>query len=129
MKKTLLLLLLSLAIVACSTQRPTVAERIVRDTVYYANVLHDSVYVSHWLTTDRTRDTLLIMQHDTLIKKRSVHDTIHVYHYDSIPYPVTIEKREEVPRPLHLIDYLAYASLVILLILILHKLRQMCVFR
>ena len=122
MKKILILLLL-LVSTACSTERQVITEKIVRDTVYHTNVIMDSVYVSHWQLTDRTTDTLLIQQHDTLIKRQRVHDTIYIARIDSIPYPVTITKREEIPRPLNVFDYLAYGSLAIVLIYCLRKLK------
>ena len=111
-----LLLLFSIVFTACSSPRQVVTEKIVRDTVFHTKVLMDSVYVSHWQLTDRTTDTLLIQQHDTLIKRQRVHDTIYIARIDSVPYPVTIMKREEVPRTLGFIDYLAYGSLFIVLI-------------
>lgn len=121
----LLLLLLSLALVACRSAEQVVTEKIVRDTVYHSNVIMDSVYVSHWQYTDRTTDTLLIQQHDTLVKKLRVHDTIYIARIDSIPYPVTIMKREEVPRPLHVIDYIAYGSLLLVLCWALWKIKKL----
>lgn len=114
MKKTiptLLLLLVSWLFAACSSPQQVVTEKIVHDTVFHTNVIMDSVYVSHWQLTDRTTDTLLIQQKDTIVKKLRVHDTIYISRTDSIPYPVTIMKREEVPRSLGFIDIAAYISL------------------
>lgn len=116
-----LLLLLS----ACRTHYETLIERFVeQDTVYQDRIVYDSVYISHTSLTDRTADTILIKENDTIVRYKLLHDSIREVRIDSIPYIVTITKREEIPRPRTLIDWLSYASLAILTILIYRKLRQ-----
>ena len=112
-----------LLLCSCRSPQVVVEHRVERDTVYKSIVCFDSTYVSHDVWADRSKDTILIREHDTEYRYRLLHDTIREVRIDSIPYPVTITKREEVPRPLNVFDYLAYGSLFIVLIYLYKKLK------
>ena len=110
-----------LLLCSCRSPQVVVEHRVERDTVYKSIVCFDSTYVSHDVWADRSKDTILIREHDIEYRYRLLHDTIREVRIDSIPYTVTITKREEVPRPLNVFDYLAYCSLIILCVICLRK--------
>ena len=119
MKMKLFFLLLCLC--SCRSPQVVVEHRVERDTVYKSIVCFDSTYVSHDVWADRSKDTILIREHDIEYRYQLLHDTIREVRIDSIPYPVTITKREEIPRPRSWLDYLAYGSLAIVLIYLYRK--------
>lgn len=102
------------------------------DTLYINNVQYDSIYVSQDLFTDRSKDTILIRQHDVEYRYKMIRDTIErvkieVIH-DSIPYEVRIETVKEVPRPKtwfdHLCRYAFFFMLGAILLLAYRRLRK-----
>lgn len=97
-----------LALMSCSVTKTIPAETVKEvtrtDTLYINNVQYDSIYVSQDLFTDRSKDTILIRQHDVEYRYKMLRDTIErvkieVVH-DSIPYEVRIKERVEVEKPM-----------------------------
>lgn len=90
----------------------TVKEVTRTDTLYINNVQYDSIYVSQDLFTDRSKDTILIRQHDVEFRYKLLRDTVERVKIevvrDSIPYEVRIETIKEVPRKRNWFDILCY---------------------
>ncbi len=109
----------------CRTSQELLIESCVeRDTLYQDRILYDSVYIAHEAYTDRTKDTLLIKEKDIEVRYKLIHDSIRVVCIDSIPYTVTITKREEIPRHRNWFDWLSYSALAILTIYALYRLKR-----
>ena len=97
----------------------TIKEVNIHDTLVIHDVKYDSIYVSQDKYVDRSRDTLLIREQNTIYKYRLLRDTIEkvkleVIH-DSIPYEVRITEKVEVTRPPTLFDSLCRYSFFFLL--------------
>lgn len=90
----------------------TIKEVNVHDTLVIHDVQYDSVYVSQDKYTDRSSDTLLIKETNTVYKYKLLRDTIERVKLevirDSIPYEVRITEVKEVPRKRNWIDHLCY---------------------
>ena len=88
----------------------TVKEVYLHDTLVIRDIKFDSIYVNHDLLTDRSRDTVLIRETNTIYKYQMLRDTIERVKIetirDSIPYEVKIIETKDVPRPLTWFDHL-----------------------
>lgn len=106
---------------SCSVTRTVPVETIKEvtrtDTLYINNVQYDSIYVSQDIFTDRSKDTILIRQHDVEYKDKLIRDTIErvkiEIQRDSIPYEVRIETIKEVPRKHNWLDISAYTWMIV----------------
>lgn len=80
------------------------------DTIYLNSIRFDSIYASHELLTDRSKDTILIRETNTEYRYKLLRDTIEHINVevirDSIPYEVTITQVKEITRPLTWFDHL-----------------------
>lgn len=118
---------LCLLLTSCgASKQVTVVDRTTHDTLYINKVQYDSIYVSQDLFTDRSKDTILIRQHDVEYRYKLLRDTIErvkieVVH-DSIPYEVRIETIKEVPRKRNILDYISYACFGLLIGCVLTRL-------
>ena len=78
----------------------TIRDHQVHDTIFINNVQYDSIYVSQDRFIDRSKDTILIRQHDVEYRYKLLRDTIqHIkleVRHDSIPYEVRITEVKEV---------------------------------
>lgn len=87
------------------------------NTIYLSNVQYNSIYVSQDLFTDRTKDTILIRQHDVEYRYKMIRDTVErvkiEIQRDSIPYEISIETIEEVPRKRNWFDISAYTWMIV----------------
>lgn len=109
-----LLIFILLVCCSCSITRTVPIETIRTetkvDTIYLSNIQYDSIYVSQDLFTDRSKDTILIRQHDVEYRYKLIRDTIErvkiEIQCDSIPYEVRIETIKEVPRKRNWFDIL-----------------------
>lgn len=109
----------------------TIKEIYLHDTLVVRDIQYDSTYVSHDLLTDRSRDTLLIRETNTIYKYKMLRDTIEriklEVRHDSIPHEVRITEVKQVKyippwiKPLALIGII---SLLALLIYIFTKLKH-----
>lgn len=92
----------------------TIKEVTHTDTLYINNVQYDSIYVSQNRYTDRSKDTILIRQHDIEYRYRLLRDTIEriklEVRHDTIPYEVRITEVKEVKHIPPWIQYLAWAG-------------------
>lgn len=96
----------------------TIRDHQVHDTLYINNVQYDSIFISQKTYTDRTKDTLLIRQHDIEYRYKLLRDTIYRTKVetvrDSIPYEVRIIESKETPYKRHWLDWVSDISFVIL---------------
>lgn len=130
--------ILALLLTSCSSIRrveaipiETINEVLKTDTIYINNVQYDSIYVSQDKFIDRTKDTLLIRQHDVEYRYKLLRDTIYKTKIeilrDSIPYEVRITEIKEVKhippwiKPFALIGTI---TVLVLLIYIFTKLKR-----
>lgn len=99
----------------------TIKETTRTDTIYINNVQYDSIYVSQNRYIDRTKDTLLIRQHNIEYRYKLLRDTIYRTKIeivtDSIPYEVRIIETKVMPNKRHWIDWISDISFVILILL------------
>lgn len=130
--------ILALLLTSCSTIRrvqtvpiETIKEITRTDTIY-SNTLHfDSTYVSHDLLIDRSKDTILIKETNTLVKYQIFRDTIEriklEVRHDSIPYEVRIIETKQVkyiPPWTKALAYIGSISILVLLIYTFTKLKR-----
>lgn len=107
-------LIICLACCSCGSTKvvpiETIHEVLKTDTLYINNVQYDSIYVSRDKFIDRTKDTILIRQHDVEYRYKLLRDTIErikfEVRHDSIPYEIRITETIEVPRKPTWYDYL-----------------------
>lgn len=120
---------------ACGTTKTvpveTIKEIYLHDTLVVRDIQYDSTYVSHDLLTDRSRDTFLIRETNTIYKYKMLRDTIEriklEVRHDSIPYEVRITEVKQVkyiPPWINPIAFIGAISLLVLLIYIFTKLKQ-----
>ena len=118
--------ILALLLTSCSSIRrvqtipiETIKEITRTDTLYINNVQYDSIYISQDKFIDRTKDTILIRQHDVEYRYKLLRDTIEriklEVRHDSIPYEVRITETIEVPRKLTWYDHTARATFWLLI--------------
>lgn len=97
----------ALLLTSCSSMRrvqtvpvETIKELTRTDTLYINTFHFDSTYVSHDLLTDRSKDTILIRETNTVMKYQVLKDTIEriklEVRHDSIPYEVRITEIKDV---------------------------------
>lgn len=114
-----------IALEGCRPSQEILIERYAeRDTLYLDRFHYDSVYIAHDVFTDRTKETLYVKEKDIEVRYKLIHDSIRVVCIDSIPYTVTITKREEIPRHRNWFDWLSYSALAILTIYALYRLKR-----
>lgn len=120
-KVSVIIIVIVLALVCCSCGSTkaiqtipveTIKEVNIHDTLVIHDVQYDSVYVSQDKYTDRSLDTLLIKETNTVYKYKLLRDTIERVKLevirDSIPYEVRITEVKEVPRKRTWMDHLCY---------------------
>ena len=126
MKKPFIILFTLLVCCSCGSTKDiptipveTVKEVYLHDTLVVRDIQFDSIYVNHDLLTDRSRDTVLIRETNTIYKYQMLRDTIERVKIetirDSIPYEVKIIETKDVPRPLTWFDHLTRACFWFLL--------------
>lgn len=123
---------------SCSTSRrvqtvpiETIKEISRTDTIYINNVQYDSIYVSQDKFIDRTKDTILIRQHDVEYRYKLLRDTIEriklEVRHDSIPYEVRIIETKQVkyiPPWTKALAYIGSITILVLLIYTITKLKR-----
>ena len=62
-----------------------------RDTCYTCTLQYDSIYISTDKYVDRSKDAVLIQQHDVEYRYKLLHDTIKEVRIDSIPVIQEVE--------------------------------------
>lgn len=115
--KNLLLVLLILFSIACSTTRTVEVPIETVRTEYINKIQYDSVYIKDSIDKFIKEDTVYLYKQHTLFKYKYFTDT--VVKIDSIPYPVTIETVKEVNVLRWYQEALMYAGILFILIMIL----------
>lgn len=99
------------------------------DTIYLNTFHFDSTYVSHDLLTDRSKDTVLIKETNTLIKYQLLRDTIEriklEVRHDSIPYEVRIIETKHVKYIPPWIKPLALIGIIAILVLLIYTFKKL----
>lgn len=136
LRKLVLAFLLAMSTPSCSTQQVAQRETISRDfdahTAHYDSLLltrqqYDSIYVEHQRWMDADRDTVWVREREVKYRYKYLHDTLSTVRRDTVIQEVAEVREVEVerltPRPLRWYDYVAYASLLLLLVLLLGRIR------
>lgn len=121
-------LIICLACYSCGSTKvvpiETIRDHQVHDTLYINNVQYDSIYISQDKFIDRTKDTILIRQHDVEYRYKLLRDTIeHIkleVRHDSIPYEVRIIETKQVKYTPPWVKPLATIGAVTILILLIY---------
>ena len=120
---------LALSTASCSTSRvqsSSVRDSVVvrHDTVFTSRFLYDSTYVDRYHTMIANDSVVFV--HDSVVqyKYRTKHDSIYINKTDTVFVRRNITKTKEVPRKRTWFDYISYAALGILLILIIRKVKS-----
>lgn len=107
----------SLLAAGCGSHRTAVTavpvETVVRDTLSLSSMRYDSIFICKDAYTDRSRDTILMRERTIEHRYRVLRDTVRLVRRDSVPYEVRVTEYRDVPRRSSLIDYVAYAVLVL----------------
>lgn len=122
------ILIICLACCSCGSTKVVPLESIrdhqVHDTIYINNVQYDSIYVSQDKFIDRTKDTILIRQHDVEYRYKLLRDTIEriklEVRHDSIPYEVRITEIKQVKYIPSWIKTLAIIGIIGILVLLIY---------
>jgi len=77
---------------------PVTQEHTVHDSIYFTQVVRDSIYSHDSIYIKDKGDTVLIERWHTKYKEKIVHDTTYIAKVDSIPVPYEVTK--EVPAEL-----------------------------
>lgn len=123
-----LFLIICLVCCSCGSTKvvplETIRDHQVHDTIYINNVQYDSIYVSQDKFIDRTKDTILIRQHDVEYRYKLLRDTIEriklEIRHDSIPYEVRIIETKQVKYTPPWVKTLAIIGSITILVLLIY---------
>lgn len=126
-------LIICLACCSCGSTKVVPLETIhtvtKSDTLYINNVQYDSIYVSQYRYTDRSKDTVLICQHDVEYRYRLLRDTIYKtkieIQHDTIPYEVRITEVKEVKYIPPWIKPFALIGIITILVLLIYTITKL----
>lgn len=76
---------------SCRTMQP-LPPVVKTDSVYIRQIEYDSIYIDRSHETDRSRDTVRILDRITEYRYKLLRDTLTIQHTDSIPYRVEVVK-------------------------------------
>lgn len=127
--KIALALMLALSIASCSTTRvhtSAVQDSIVmvHDTIFTARLQFDSTFHDRYHSVIAIDSIVYVRDSVVLYKYKVKHDSVFVHKTDTAFVKHTEVKRIEVPRKRTWFDHVAYAALVILIILLIRKIRK-----
>lgn len=128
--------ILALILTSCSSMRrvqtipvETIKEVTRIDTLYINNVQYDSIYISQDRYTDRSKDTILIHQHDVEYRYKLLRDTIERIKFDirhdSIPYEVRITEIKEVKYIPPWIKTFAIIGIITILVFLIYTITKL----
>lgn len=131
LKRLVLAFLLAMSTPSCSTQQVAQRETAIRDfearassndSLLLSRQQYDSIYIEHQRWIDYDRDTVWVEEREVKYRYKYVHDTLSIVRTDKLIREVAqvreVEVEKMTPRPLRWYDYLAYASLLILVVLL-----------
>ena len=124
-----LVLMLALSTASCSTTRvqsSSVRDSVVvkHDTVFTSRFLYDSTYIDRWHTMIANDSVVFV--HDSIVqyKCRTKHDSIYINKTDTVYVKRNVTKTKLVPRKRTWFDWLSYAALAVLLLLLATKAKR-----
>lgn len=137
LKRLVLAFLLAMSTPSCSTQHVAKCETSIRDfearassydSLLLSRQQFDSIYIEHQRWIDYNRDTVWVEEREVKYRYKYLHDTLSIVRRDTLIREVAqmreVEVEKMTPRPLRWYDYLAYASLLILVMLLFLRIRS-----
>lgn len=138
LKRLVLAFLLAMSTPSCSTQqvaqRETISKEFDAHAAHYDSLLKtrqqfDSIYIEHQRWIDYGNDTVWVEEREVKYRYKYLHDTLSIVRRDTLIREVAqvreVEVEKMTPRPLRWYDYLAYASLLILVMLLFLRIRSL----
>ena len=136
LRKLVLAFLLAMSTPSCSTQKVAQRETSIRDfnarassydSLLLSRQQYDSIYIEHQRWIDAARDTVWIREQEVKYRYKYLHDTLSTVRTDTLIREVAqvreVEVERQTPRPLRWYDYVAYASFLLLVVLLLGRIR------
>lgn len=137
LKRLVLAFLLAMSTPSCSTQHVAQCETSISDfnarassydSLLLSRQQFDSIYIEHQRWIDYDRDTVWVEEREVKYRYKYLHDTLSIVRRDTLIREVAqvreVEVEKMTPRPLRWYDYLAYASLLILVMLLFLRIRS-----
>lgn len=137
LKRLVLAFLLAMSTPSCSTQQVAQRETAIRDfnarassndSLLLSRQQFDSIYIEHQRWIDYNRDTVWVEEREVKYRYKYLHDTLSIVRRDTLIREVAqvreVEVERQIPRPLRWYDYVAYASLLILVMLLFLRIRS-----
>ena len=118
---------LALSMASCRTVRENISLRdsivVIHDTVFTARLQYDSTSRDHYHSVIAVDSVIFI--HDSVVhyRLRTKHDSIYINKTDTVFVKRNVVKTREVPRKRTWFDYISYAALGILAIMLVRKAR------
>ena len=119
---------LALSTASCSTSRENISQRdsvaLRHDTVFTSRFLYDSTYIDRYHTMIANDSVVFV--HDSVVhyKCRTKHDSIYINKTDTVFVRRNVTKTREVPRKRTWFDWLRYAALALLAIMLVMKMKS-----
>ena len=136
LKRLVLAFLLAMSTPSCSTQQVAQHETAIsdfetrassNDSLLLSRQQYDSIYIEHQRWIDYDRDTVWVEEREVKYRYKYLHDTLSIVRRDTLIREVAqvreVEVKRLTPRPLRWYDYLAYASLLLLVMLLFYRIR------
>lgn len=136
LRRLVLAFLLAMSTPSCSTQQVAQRETAIKDfetrassndSLLPSRQQYDSIYIEHQRWIDYERDTVWVEEREVKYRYKYVHDTLSIVRQDTLIREVAqvreVEVERRIPRPLRWYDYVAYASLLLLLVLLFCRIR------
>lgn len=136
LKRLVLAFLLAMSTPSCSTQHVAQCETSISDfnarassydSLLLSRQQFDSIYIEHQRWIDYDRDTVWVEEREVKYRYKYLHDTLSIVRRDTLIREVAqvreVEVVRQVARPLRWYDYVAYASLLLLVILLFCRIR------
>lgn len=136
LRRLVLAFLLAMSTPSCSTQQVAQRETSIKDfnavassydSLLLSRLQYDSIYIEHQRWIDYGNDTVWVEEHEVKYRYKYQHDTLSIVRRDTVIREVAqvreVEVVRQVARPLRWYDYVAYASLLLLLVLLFCRIR------
>ena len=122
-------MMLVLSTASCSTTRVQTSSArdsvvVKHDTVFTSRFQYDSTYIDRYHTMIANDSVVFV--HDSIVqyKCRTKHDSIYINKTDTVFVRRDVVKTREVPRKRTWFDWLSYAALVLLAIMLVRKVKS-----
>lgn len=91
------------------------------DTIFSTRLQYDSTYIDRYHTMIAIDSVIYIRDSVTQTRYHKVRDSIYIHKTDTMWLNHTITKTKQIPRKRIWFDYVGYAALAILIVLIIRK--------